>query len=581
MPRIIVEKDVQVAMRDGCVLRADLYRADTPERLPVIINRTPYNKALPMVFALTLDVMRMAGAGYNVLVQDCRGRFASDGVFDCFTDETRDGYDTVEWAAAQPWSDGNVGMYGASYMGATQWLAAALRPPHLKAIAPAITASDYHDGWTYQGGAFALFFNVSWTMAALAPPRLLREREERPGDQAVLKELGAVMSSVDTMRQSMEFLPLKKFPMFRTGAPYFFDWLAHPAHDDYWKSLCIEENHSKIDVPALNIGGWYDIFQGGTIRNFLGMRARGASQAARNGQRLIVGPWHHTLPLSNLVGNVDFGLASNPLSIDYEGIHIKWFDRWLKGKSDDAESPVRLFVMGTNQWRDEKEWPPAGTEFRRFYLHSCGRANSAAGDGALSAEAPGDEPADAYVYNPLDPTPTMGGGLCCYAGALQGGAWDQREVERRADVLVYSTEALAEDVEVTGPITLTLYAASSAPDTDFTAKLVDVGPCGFARNLTDGIIRARFRESYSHEKMLVPGEVDCFTIDLWSTSNVFKAGHRIRLEVSSSNFPRFDRNPNTGHPLFTDAEVCPAMQTVMHNRGYPSHLMLPIVPIRR
>jgi len=581
MPRIVVEKDVRVPMRDGCVLRADLYRPDTPERLPVLINRTPYNKALPMVFALTLDVIRMAGAGYNVLVQDCRGRFASDGVFNCFTDEARDGYDTVEWAAAQPWSDGNVGMYGASYMGATQWLAAALRPPHLKAIAPSITASDYHDGWTYQGGAFALFFNVSWTMALLAPPELLRKRAEKPDDPDVLKELGAVMSSIDTMRQSMEFLPLKEFPMFRTGAPYFFDWLAHPAYDDYWKALCIEENHSKIGVAALNIGGWYDIFQGGTIRNYLGMRSRGANEAARNGQRLIVGPWHHALPLTNLVGNVDFGLASNPLSIDYEGIHIKWFDRWLKGKASDVEAPVRLFVMGTNQWRDEKQWPPAGTEFRRFYLHSRGRANSAAGDGTLSTEAPGDEPPDAYVYNPLDPVPTMGGGLCCYAGALQGGAWDQREVERRTDVLVYSTEPLAEDLEVTGPITLTLYAASSALDTDFTAKLVDVGPCGFARNLTDGIIRARFRESCSHEKMLVPGEVECFTIDLWSTSNVFKAGHRIRLEVSSSNFPRFDRNPNTGHPLFADAEVRPAMQTVMHSRGYPSHLTLPIVPIRR
>lgn len=581
MPRIIVEKDVEIPMRDGCVLRADLYRPDTADRLPVIINRTPYNKALPMVFALTLDAIRMAGAGYNVLVQDCRGRFASDGVFNCFTDEARDGYDTVEWAGVQPWSDGNVGMYGASYMGATQWLAAAERPPHLKAIAPAITASDYHDGWTYQGGAFALFFNVSWTMSALAPPRLLRERQQRPDDKGAAKELGAVMGSIDTMRDSMEFLPLAEFPMFRAGAPYFFDWLAHPAYDDYWRNVCIEEKHSQIEVPALNLGGWYDIFQGGTIRNFLGMRARGAGDSARGGQRLILGPWHHMLPLQNLVGGVDFGLQSNPLSVDLEGVHIKWFDRWLKGKQGGADSPVRLFVMGINQWRDEKEWPPAGTEFRRFYLHSRGRANSLNGDGALSTDAPGDEPADAYLYNPLDPTPTMGGGLCCYPGALQGGAWDQREVESRADVLVYSTEPLAEDTEVTGPITLTLYAASSAPDTDFTAKLVDVGPCGFARNLTDGIIRARFRESSSEEKLLSPGEVTEFTIDLWSTANVFKAGHRIRLEVSSSNFPRFDRNPNTGHPLFADAETRPAVQTVMHNRAHPSHLTLPLVPARR
>jgi hypothetical protein len=296
-----------------------------------------------------------------------------------------------------------------------------------------------------------------------------------------------------------------------------------------------------------------------------------------------MGPWSHSLPLANLVGSVDFGLRSSPISVDIDGLQLKWFDHWLKGVGDGAESsaPVRVFVMGTNEWRDEEGWPLPGTEFRRYYLHSRGRANSMYGDGALSSEAPGSEPPDHFLYNPLDPVPTVGGGLCCYPGALQGGAFDQSSVEHRADVLVYSTEPLAEDLEVTGPVTLRLFAASSAPDTDFTAKLVDVSPCGFARNLTDGIVRARFRESPSEEKLLEPGRVAEFTIDLWSTANVFKTGHRIRLEVSSSNFPRFDRNPNTSLPLFSSAETRPAVQTVMHDRGFASHLILPVIPARR
>jgi putative CocE/NonD family hydrolase len=577
MPRIVVEKNIEVPMRDGTILRADLYRPDSQEKLPVLLNRTPYNKAMPMVFAMTLDAMRAAEAGYNVMVQDCRGRFASDGVFDCFTIEARDGYDTIEWAARQPWSNGKVGTYGASYMGATQWLAATESPPSLKAMVPSITASDYHDGWTYQGGAFSLFFNVSWTMAALAPPSLLRDRAKSPELGA---ELGRTLGAIDTMLEAMKHMPLREFPMFRMGAPYFFDWLAHPSYDDYWRRICIEEHHPKINVPALNIGGWYDVFQGGTVRNFLGMRSRGGSESARAGQLLIVGPWSHAVPFQNLVGGVDFGYQTSAISADIDGLQLRFFDRHLKGIGDSDLAPVRIFVMGINRWREEKEWPIPGTEFRRYYLHSRGRANSMYGDGALSTQPPGAESPDHFLYNPNDPAPTVGGPLCCYAGALQGGAFDQSSVEHRADVLVYSTEPLAEDIEVTGPIVVTLFAASSALDTDFTAKLVDVGPCGMARNLTDGIIRARFRESQSEQKLLSPGKVTQFTIDLWNTANVFKAGHRIRLEISSSNFPRFDRNPNTGNELFTDSEMRPAMQTVMHDRAYPSHITLPIVPAR-
>jgi hypothetical protein len=578
MARIILERNIEIPMRDGCVLRGDLFRPDTSEKLPVLLNRTPYNKAMPMVFAMTLDATRATEAGYNVLVQDCRGRFASDGVWDCFTVEAADGYDTIEWAARQPWSSGKVGTYGASYMGATQWLAATQSPPSLKAMVPSITASDYHDGWTFQGGAFSLFFNVSWTMAALAPARLMRERGD---NNAITKELGAVVGSIDRMREKMDHLPLGGFPMFQAGAPYFFDWLKHPAYDDYWRKLSIEERHAKIEVPALNIGGWYDTFQGGTLRNFSGMRAKGASDAARSGQRLMVGPWNHAVPFQNLVGAVDFGLRSGPVSVDVDGMQLRFFDQWLKGKAASDDAPVRLFIMGINEWRDEKDWPLPGTDFRRYYLHSRGKANSMYGDGALSTDAAGAEPSDHFLYNPTDPVPTVGGGLCCYPGALQGGAWDQASVEHRADVLVYSTAPLDEDVEVTGSVQLTLFASSSAPDTDFTAKLVDVAPCGMAVNLTDGILRARFRESQAAEVMLTPGKITQFDVDMWSTANVFKKGHRIRLEVSSSNYPRFDRNLNTGHPLYSDAEMRPAMQTVMHDRAFPSYLTLPVIPPRR
>ena len=577
MARIIIEKDIDIPMRDGCVLKGDLYRPDSNEKLPVLLNRTPYDKKFPLISSLTLDSIRAAQRGYNVVFVDCRGRFASQGTFTCFVDEPRDGYDTIEWLARQPFADGKVGMFGASYMGATQWLAATQAPPSLKAMVPSITASDYHNGWTYQGGAFALYFNVSWTMISLGLARLIREREENP---AASEELETLMGSIDHMCDRMDFMPLREFPMFRAGAPYFFDWLEHPYYDDYWRKLCIEEYHDKIAVPTLNIGGWYDIFQGGTIRNHLGMRAHGASEAARS-SRLMLGPWSHGLPLQSLVGQVDMGFRSSPVSVDLDGMQLDFFDSWLKGKQNGAASgaPVRIYVMGLNEWREEKEWPLTGTEWRRYYLHSRGRANSAYGDGALSTEAPGSEPPDSFLYNPLDPVPTRGGGLCCYANALGGGAFDQSMVEHRADVLVYSTEPLAENVEVTGPITLTLYASSSASDTDFTGKLVDVFPDGRAIFLTDGILRARYRNSLAEPEPLTPGEPYELGLDLSITSNVFLPGHRIRLEVSSSNFPRYDRNSNTGGVITDESasEVTVAVNRVLHGPAYPSRLILPVI----
>lgn len=576
-PTLVIEKNVPVRMRDGVVLCADVFRPAAQGKYPVILQRTPYNKNLTTVGFLMFDVIRAAGEGYAVVIQDSRGRYASEGEFYTFRDDIADGYDTVEWCAVQPWSDGNVGMYGASYVGATQWLAAVSQPPHLKAMFPLITASDYHEGWTYQGGAFALGFNESWTMTFLAPDTFQRLMKTKP---ELGEKLGKMLQGVDDMCQWFRSVPLKDFPLFGETAPYFYDWLAHPDEDDYWAQWNIEARHHTIRVPACNVGGWYDIFLGGTIRNFVGMRECGATPEARQGQKLILGPWFHTLPLNNIAGEVNHGLSTTSLAMDMDGLHLRWFDYWLKGKKNGIleEPPVRIFVMGENRWRTENEWPLARTKYTKYYLHSGGKANSLGGDGLLSPESPRSEPADVYVADPRNPVPTRGGGLCCWPAAVPGGAFDQRAIEERSDVLVYTTPVLDRDVEVTGPITLTLFAATSAVDTDFTAKLVDVHPDGYARNLTDGIIRGRYRESRRKAALLKPGEIYEYTIDLWATSNMFKAGHRIRLDIASSNFPRFDRNPQTGEASGEASRLEPALQRVFHDDLRPSHVVLPVIP---
>jgi putative CocE/NonD family hydrolase len=389
-----------------------------------------------------------------------------------------------------------------------------------------------------------------------------------------------MVQGVDDMCQWFRATPLKEFPLFGEAALYFYDWLAHPDDDDYWARWNIEARHHTIRVPACNVGGWYDIFLGGTIRNFSGMRECGATLEARQGQKLILGPWFHTLPLNNVAGEVNYGLAANALTMDMDGLHLRWFDYWLKGKKNGVleDPPVRIFVMGENRWRTENEWPLARAQYTKYYLHSGGKANSLRGDGVLSPELPHQEPADVYVADPRNPVPTRGGGLCCWPAAVPGGAFDQRAIEERSDVLVYTTPVLDRDVEVTGPIIVTLYAATSAVDTDFTAKLVDVHPDGYARNLTDGIIRGRYRESRRKATLLKPGEVYEYVIDLWATSNVFKAGHRLRLDIASSNFPRFDRNPQTGEASSEASRLEPALQRVFHDNLRPSHVVLPVIP---
>ena len=572
-----VETNLPAAMRDGVTLFADVYRPDGPGPFPTILQRTPYDKSSPLS-AQMLDPIKAAKAGFALVIQDTRGRYTSGGRFYCFADDINDGYDSIEWAAAQPWSNGKVGMCGASYVGATQWLAAIARPPHLAAIAPNVTASNYHNGWTYQGGAFELGFNISWTLNQLTLANFSAQAAARDIPAGRRSEL---LQAVDEMDAAFRHRPLQDFPHLQDGlADYFYDWLAHPTFDDYWKRLCIEEQHSQVAAPALNIGGWYDIFLGGTIRNYLGMRQSGATAAARQGQRLLIGPWAHSSRGGSMAGQHYFGVAADAAALGLDEIHLRWFAHWLNDEHNGLldEPPVKLFVMGDNVWRDEQEWPLARARETRYYLHSGGGANTRRGDGALSPEAPGDEPPDVFLYNPANPAPTQGGALCCNPYFAASGAFDQGAIEDRPDVLVYSTPPLAHSVEVTGPISVTLWAASSAPDTDFTAKLVDVCEDGCARNLTDGIIRARYRDSMSAPTLLEPGRPYCYSIDLWATSNVFAAGHRIRLEISSSNFPRFDRNGNTGGDLAAETELRPARQTILHDAAHPSCVTLPIVP---
>jgi len=565
--QIKAEHGVTMKTRDGVTLRADLYYPAAEGKYPTLLQRTPYNKDNTAEFA-----RKAAARGYLVVVQDVRGRYTSDGEWYVFKHESDDGFDAVEWAASLPQSNGKVGMFGGSYVGATQMLAAIAHPPHLAGICPVVTASNYHENWTYQGGAFEQWFDESWT-SGLAQDTLNR----------VIKEN-------TNARVGGTVLPLNQYPVFNIPAPqnaaaltsrlapYFLDWLAHPTYDDYWKQWSIEENYDKIQVPSLTVAAWYDLFQGGSLRNYLGMKEHAGNEAARSGQRLLVAIGGHAGG-GRHIGDVDFGPAA--AEFDENDVTLDWYDYLFLGKQNqfsDATKPVRIFVMGLNEWRNEESWPLKRATETRYLLESGGKANSASGDGVLAPTAGRSKPSDSYIYDPANPVPTVGGPLCCDSPHLAPGPRDQKEVEARQDVLVYSTSPLEENMEVTGPISLDLFAKASAVDTDFTAKLVDVGPDGFARNLTEGILRARFRESTKGEpKLIKPGEVYEYKIDVWSTSNVFLKGHRIRLEVSSSNFPRFDRNLNTGKDDATDAEIVKATNTVLHDAAHPSALILPVV----
>ena len=555
---VTVERGVAAKMRDGVTLRADIYRPKADGTFPVLLVRTPYDKTGEMNFGL-----RAAARGYVVISQDVRGRFTSEGEWYPFKNESLDGYDTVEWAAALPYSNGKVGMFGGSYVGATQYLAAIAKPPHLAGICPVVTASNYHDGWTYQGGAFEQWFNESWS-SGLALDTMRRRSEKGMNPLEGSKVLPLVS------------YPLLEAPSAAGIAPYFTDWLAHPSYDNYWKQISIEDHYADIQVPIYGIGAWYDIFLGGTLRNYVRLKKEAGTEAARKGQRLEVTVGGHAGG-GRKIGAVDFG---EKLEVDGDGRMLQWYDWLLKGEANgvDKEKPVKIFVMGKNEWRDEDDWPLARATNTHYYLHSPGRANGLNGNGALNTTSPAEEKADQYVYDPADAVPTIGGPLCCQRLPTGVGPEDQRPAEQRPDVLVYTTAAFAKDTEVTGPVSLDLYVSSSAVDTDFTGKFVDVWPNGFAQNLTEGILRLRYRNSQEKPELANPGEIYHVTVDLWATSNVFLAGHKLRLEVSSSNFPRFDRNLNAGEEQARATRMVKAANMIYHDKAHPSALLVPIVP---
>jgi hypothetical protein len=557
---VTVERDVAAKMRDGVTLRADIYRPKAEGKFPVLLVRTPYDKTGTMGFGL-----KAAARGYVVVEQDVRGRFESEGEWYPFKNESQDGYDTVEWAASLPYSNGKVGMFGGSYVGATQFLAAIARPPHLAGICPTVTASNYHDGWTYQGGAFEQWFNESWTTGLAM--NTMRRRVEKGGDA-----LGGT-----------KVLPLKAYPILSEPktedlAPYFADWLAHPNYDEYWKQWSIEDHYAQIQVPVFSFAAWYDIFLGGSLKNYVRLKTEAGTEAARKGQRLAVSVGGHAGESNTgRVGAVEFG---DKLYADGDEAMLRWYDWLLKGQANgvEKEKPVKIFVMGENEWREEEDWPLARAKNTRYYLHSGGAANGVSGDGTLSTTAPAEEKKDQYVYDPSDAVPTIGGPLCCGRLPTGIGPTDQRPAEARGDVLVYTTPPFAKDIEVTGPVSLDLFVSSSAVDTDFTGMLVDVWPNGFAQNLTSGILRVRYRNSQEKMELANPGEIYHLIVDLWATSNVFLAGHKLRLEVSSSNFPRFDRNLNTGEEQARAMRMIKATNLIYHDKAHPSALIVPIVP---
>lgn len=562
-----VEHNVEAPMRDGVVLRADIYRPDAPGRFPALVQRTPYSKNPGRADA---PFARLAARGYVVVVQDTRGRYMSDGVARPH-DEWDDGYDTVEWAARLPYVDGRVGMFGGSYLATTQLMAAARRPPSLVAIAPFASYASRYD-MVFQGGAFYLADGLAWNLGQSIDAR---RRRDAPGTR---HDEPAGLSDHERRLLRDHWLwhvPLKTLDALelRALAPAYFAMLDHPSYNAFWEAYDIGARHGEVDVPALHLTGWYDTLVNGTIANFTGLRAGARSARARESQYLIVGPWTHARPSADTsrIGDVDFGPEAG---LDAEALLVEWFDHWLRGgpRPGLLRAPVRVFVMGERRWDDLEQWPPAGVQPVEYFLRSGGRARTREGDGALRLEPPGEEPPDTFIYDPGDPVPTGP------RGSYSRLPSDQRDLEMRPDVLVYTSETLAAPLEIAGPVVLHLWAASTAPDTDFTGRLVDVHPDGTARALTDGILRARYRRSRTAPALLEPGRAEAFRIELGATAHVFLPGHRIRLEVSSSNFPRFDRNPNTGGVFGEDAGLRRATQTVYHTAARPSRLVLPAVP---
>lgn len=558
-------------LRDGTLLATDLYRNADGLPAPVLVVRLPYDKER----SVSPEVMTLVQAGYHVVLQDARGRFASQGEFNANFQEINDGADCYAWVAQQPWCDGRIGTFGGSYLGQVQWLAAPYMPAAVKALCVLIAPVDHYSDVAYRGGVLNLGSMLFWcSMMALGEQgRRLATGQTTPQDMQ--KQAGALFN----LAQLYETLPLADMAHLQDVSPHFFNWLAHPAYDDFWQKIDAR-NFAQVDKPMLHIGGWYDIFLNGTLQGYIGMRNHAQTAEARSRQKLIVGPWSHGTNWTSSYHEQDFGMHASGEAAGLTTVQLRWLDRWVRGIENgvEQEPPVRIFVMGINQWRDEEDWPLLDTRYTPYYLHSNGHVNTLHGDGVLSTELPAGEAADRFVYDPHNPVPSIGGAnLTPFANSI--GPRDQRSVEEREDVLVFSTPVLTNAVEVTGPITAHLYVSSSASDTDITCKLVDVHPDGRAMLLTDGILRLRYRQSFTQPTLLQPNEIIPITIDLWSTANVFLPGHRIRIEVSSSCFPKFARNSNTGGDVATEnpEQYQTAVNRLYHDADHPSHILLPII----
>ena len=547
IPGVQEELGVSVVMRDGIRLAADVFRPQTPGRWPTLLVRTPYNRKSSAMASYRFFARR----GYAVVIEDVRGRFASQGAAGAIEQEGPDGDDSVNWIAEQPWSDGRVGMVGSSYLGIVQWWAAIQDNPHLVTIAPVNSGDDeYLDRFYSPGGALKLGHRLLWLSQNFTPPA-----QRRP-------QFGSYIFH----------LPLMTADLAATGevSGIWRTALSHPSYDAYWRNLSIRQNLRRVRIPVLSMSGWFDNYSESELDAF--------STLAKHGDvvETWIGPWSHISDIR--LAAHDFG----PESI----LHIRtkqseWFDRWLKKPVAGEEHPtpsLHLFVMGPNIWREEHEWPLGRTRFTPLYLASKGRANSRSGNGALTWQPVRKSQSDSFTYDPKDPVPTMGGAICCDPKVLPPGPLDQTPVENRNDVLVYTSERINEEMEVTGPVRVVLYVSTSVNDTDFTAKLVDVQPDGSPLLVCDGIQRLRYRLSLDNPVFVKRNTPYQISIDAGVTSYVFMPGHRMRLEVSSSNFPRFDRSMNTMRPNALESKVTKARQTIYHQKGYPSAVILPLIP---
>ena len=569
---LVIEKNVEARMRDGVVLRADVYRPSAPGRRPALLQRTPYSKNPGTADS---QFHRLARAGFVVVVQDTRGRYMSDGVA-VPHDEGADGFDTIEWVAALPYVDGRVGMFGGSYSATVQLLAAPMKPPHLVALFPSASYASRYD-MVFQGGAFYLGDGLSWSLgqAKDVRRRMLEPAANRDGELGLSPEERRQLN--DDWYWQLPLAGVKTPIDLKRYAPGYYDLLSHPSYGPFWTTFDVRAKHPQFEVPAYHLTGWYDSLLNGTLANFSGLRANAGTARARRNQRLIVGPWTHARPTkaTTKIGDVDFGPEAG---FDSEGLIVRWFQHWMPAASPPAAqpsdwpgAPVRLFLMGANRWLDAQEWPLSDARPVTYYLHSGGNARTLAGDGRLTAAAPAGEPADTFAYDPARPVPT---GLF---GAYSRMPVDRREIQKRDDVLVFTSDPGSAPLQVVGPIRATLWVTSTAPDTDFTAAVSDVAPDGTARALTDGILRMRYRKSQATPELITPGTPYEITIEVGATGNVFLPGHRVRLEISSSNFPRYDRNPNTGAPFAAGAATAVARQTVFHDATRPSRLVLPVI----